>query len=63
MTSVLGRMATYSARQVEMDRALTDGPALAPIDSYRSLQDTPPVLPDADGRYPVPIPGVTDVFA
>lgn len=63
MTAVLGRMATYSARSVEMQRALEHGPSLARVDDYKSFSDTPPVLPDAEGRYPIAEPGVTDVFA
>ena len=55
MTAILGRMATYSGKIVEWDEALNSNVDLMP---KRFAWDAePPVLPDADGRYPVPIPG------
>ncbi|MEX2608927.1 MAG: Gfo/Idh/MocA family oxidoreductase [Gemmatimonadota bacterium] len=60
MTAILGRMATYSGRVVEWDEALASEVSLMP---ERFAWDAPPpVLPDADGRYPVPTPGVSRVF-
>jgi myo-inositol 2-dehydrogenase/D-chiro-inositol 1-dehydrogenase len=57
-TAILGRMATYSGKIVRWDEALANGESLAP-DSY-DFAATPPVVPDADGFYPVPTPGKTD---
>jgi predicted dehydrogenase len=57
-TAILGRMATYSGRIVRWDEALKDGEDLSPK-SY-DFAATPPVVPDADGFYPVPTPGKTD---
>ena len=62
MTSVLGRMATYSGREIRMDDALNSQLALAPIDEYRTFDDVPPVLPNPDMTYPIPTPGVTKVL-
>ncbi len=62
MTSILGRMATYSGQNIKMDEALQYGRTVAPVDQYTSFDDTPPVVPDADGNYPVPIPGETKVL-
>ena len=57
MTAILGRMATYSGRVVEWDEALASDLSLMPT---RFAWDAPPpVLPDADGRYAVPVPGMT----
>jgi myo-inositol 2-dehydrogenase/D-chiro-inositol 1-dehydrogenase len=60
MTAILGRMATYSGQVVEWEDALASELSLMP---QRFAWDAPPpVLPDDDGRYPVPVPGVTRVL-
>lgn len=56
MTSILGRMATYSGQVIEWDKALNSGLDLHP--KVYDFAATPPVLPNADGFYPVAIPGV-----
>jgi predicted dehydrogenase len=60
MTAILGRMATYSGKIVRWDEALSNGADLSPA-AY-DFAATPPVVPDADGYYPVPVPGKTDVM-
>ncbi|MFT3934196.1 MAG: Gfo/Idh/MocA family oxidoreductase [Chitinophagaceae bacterium] len=57
MTSILGRMATYSGQVVEWDKAINSGLDLHPK-SYDWAAATP-VVPNADGYYPVAVPGVT----
>jgi len=57
MTSILGRMATYTGQVVEWDKALNSGLNLQPK-SY-DFNAMPPILPNDEGYYPVPIPGVT----
>jgi predicted dehydrogenase len=57
MTSILGRMATYSGQVIEWDKALNSGISLMPKAYAWDAQ--PPVLPNADGFYPVAVPGVT----
>jgi predicted dehydrogenase len=60
MTAILGRMATYSGQLVTWDQAFNSQLSLAP---ERIAWDVPPRdKPDADGRYPVAIPGVTLAF-
>jgi predicted dehydrogenase len=59
MSSILGRMATYSGKIVKWDDALEHGADLSPA-AY-DFAATPPVLPDSDGYYPVPVPGKIDV--
>lgn len=59
MTSILGRMATYSGKSVSWDDAINSEIDLSPA-KYDFAAD-PPVLPDEDGNYPVPIPGKTKV--
>jgi predicted dehydrogenase len=58
MTSILGRMATYSGKVVRWDEALKSGEDLSPA-AY-DFAATPPVVPNSDGYYPVPTPGKTD---
>ena len=53
----MGRMATYSGQVVTWDDALNSNVDLSPK-TYAWDAD-PPVLPDADGRYPIAVPGVT----
>jgi len=60
MTSILGRLATYSGQTVEWEKAIHSGLNIMPA-AY-GFNATPPVLPDADGYYPVAIPGVTKYF-
>lgn len=60
MTSIMGRMATYSGQMIEWDKAIHSG-----IDIHPKVYDfnaAPPVLPNADGFYPIAIPGVTKYF-
>jgi predicted dehydrogenase len=59
MTSILGRMATYSGKQIDMKDALASEIVIAPVDKFTSYDDTPPVVPDENGNYPIPVPGET----
>jgi myo-inositol 2-dehydrogenase / D-chiro-inositol 1-dehydrogenase len=55
-TAVLGRMATYSGQIVRWDEAAQKGPSILP--EKFAFDADPPVMPDKDGRYPIPMPGV-----
>ncbi len=57
MTSIFGRMATYSGQSVAWDAALASETALVP--SAYAWDGDPPTLPDESGRYPIPMPGST----
>ncbi|MBO9563463.1 MAG: Gfo/Idh/MocA family oxidoreductase [Niastella sp.] len=57
MTSILGRMATYTGQVIEWDKAINSGISLQP--KQYDFAATAPILPDADGFYPVATPGVT----
>ncbi len=60
MTSILGRMATYSGQVVEWKDAMASNVSLAPMKyDWNAL---PPVLPGADGMYAFAVPGVTKVL-
>jgi myo-inositol 2-dehydrogenase/D-chiro-inositol 1-dehydrogenase len=60
MTAILGRMATYSGQIIKWDDALHKGIEMSP--SAYEFSATPPVLPDSNGYYPVPMPGKTQVL-
>ncbi len=57
MTAILGRMCTYSGQQIEWDEALNSKIELLP--KAFGWDAPPPVLPDANGFYPVAMPGRT----
>ena len=57
MTTILGRMATYTGQVVEWDKALNSGVSLQPA-TY-AFDAKPPVLPDEQGWYKIATPGVT----
>lgn len=61
MTSILGRMATYSGEEISWEEAVNSDLVISPVDKYTSMEDTPPTTPDEDGRYPIPMPGLTKV--
>ena len=60
MTAILGRMATYSGKPIEMSKALASKIELVPKEF--SWEGNPPVMPDKNGVYAVPVPGVTKVL-
>lgn len=57
MTSILGRMASYSGKEVKWDDALNSQIQLMP--NKVTWETVPPTKPDENGFYPIPIPGVT----
>jgi predicted dehydrogenase len=62
MTGILGRMAAESGKLVTWDEAIASNIELAPgLEKYTMDSPTAPVMPDAQGKYPVAMPGVTKV--
>lgn len=61
MTAILGRMATYSGVSIEFDKALNSGLSLQP--SRYAWDAEMPSRPDANGLYPIAVPGVTKYFS
>lgn len=60
LTAILGRMATYSGREITWDQALN-----SQVDHLPKVfaWDAPaPVSPREDGFYPIPIPGNSDWY-
>jgi myo-inositol 2-dehydrogenase / D-chiro-inositol 1-dehydrogenase len=60
MTAIMGRMATYSGKEVTWSRCLDSSSSLADVAALRTLRDTAPCLPDVDGRYSVAQPGIAN---
>ncbi|MGQ9574157.1 MAG: Gfo/Idh/MocA family protein [Thermoguttaceae bacterium] len=60
MTAVLGRMATYSGQVVRWDEAVAKGPTEFP--KTLAWDAEPPVKPDENGDYPIPMPGVYKAY-
>ena len=57
MISILGQMVVYSGRQMTWEDAMNSTWKAGPDEC--SLDMEPPVKPDPDDTYPVPIPGLT----
>jgi len=62
MAAILGRMATYSGKVVGWDEALASNIRLVPDPENWSWDAAPPTVPDKNGKYPIPTPGVTKVI-
>jgi myo-inositol 2-dehydrogenase / D-chiro-inositol 1-dehydrogenase len=60
LTSIMGRMATYSGQVVKWEQALNSELALRPT-AY-SFDADPPSKPDASGRYAIAMPGQSKVL-
>ncbi|MGD8238843.1 MAG: Gfo/Idh/MocA family oxidoreductase [Armatimonadota bacterium] len=57
MTGILGRMAAESGREITWEEALASELVLAPGLDDLTMDADAPVMPDADGNYPVAMPG------
>ncbi|WP_153798746.1 Gfo/Idh/MocA family protein [Foetidibacter luteolus] len=57
MTSILGRMATYSGEVIDWNKAINSGIDLHP--KTYTWDTVPPVVPNSQGAYVIATPGVT----
>ena len=55
-------MATYSGKLITWDEAFNSDKVLVPDEMGLTWDSTTPIVPDANGYYPVPVPGVTNVI-
>lgn len=60
MVAIMGRMATYSGKQVTWDQAINSN--LTEMPAEFGDDATPKVLPDKDGWYPIAQPGSTTAW-
>jgi predicted dehydrogenase len=58
MLAVLGRMVNYTGQVITWDQAINSQEALVP--SEYSFNGVPPVVPGADGKYTIAVPGTTE---
>ncbi len=62
MAGILGRMAAESGLKISWDEAIASDRQLAPGLEQITLQSPAPVQPDAQGHYPIALPGITKVL-
>ncbi len=58
LADLMGRAAVHSGKVITWDEAMASDFQFCPNIDTMDYDTAPPVQPDADGRYPVPIPGV-----
>jgi len=54
----MGRWAGHTGQEITFDQMLNDTHELAPHVATMTMDGPAPVMPDADGRYPIPQPGI-----
>ncbi len=59
LVTALGRMAAHTGRVVEYDEILNGTHEFAPHVDQLTMDGPAPVMSDAQGKYPVPMPGIT----
>ena len=59
LTAIMGRMATYTGKEITWEQVLNSKHVLVPSDL--SWSSNPPTLPNEKGRYLIPKPGVTKI--
>lgn len=57
MTAIMGRMATYTGQEVQWKDAIESKISLCDFSKVTSFDAESPVQPDANGKYPIPMPG------
>ena len=57
LAAIMGRMATYTGQKITWDQIMNSKEDLVPDNLDWNSQ--PPIMPNGDGRYDVPIPGIT----
>jgi predicted dehydrogenase len=58
LVTSMGRMAAHTGQVITYEQILKDGPEMAPGLDKLSFNGEAPVKADANGRYPVPQPGI-----
>ena len=59
LTAIMGRMATYTGQEIKWNQIMESDQNLVP--DNLDWSSTPPVIPNSEGKYPIPIPGITDI--
>jgi hypothetical protein len=58
LVSSMGRMAAHTGREVTFDQMLNCEFEMSPNTDKFTMDSPAPLVADADGRYPVPQPGI-----
>ena len=58
VTTSMGRMATHTGQEITYEEMLNCQHAMAPNVKELTLESDSPLMADADGRYPIPEPGI-----
>jgi predicted dehydrogenase len=58
LVTSMGRMAAHTGRVITFDQMLNSQHELAPLVDRLTMDGPAPVMPDANGKYPVPQPGI-----
>ena len=58
LVSSMGRMAAHTGREITFDQMLNCEHEMAPDVDKFTMDSPAPLLADANGRYPVPQPGI-----
>ena len=62
LSAIMGRMATYSGKMITWEEALNSEIQLVPDEADLAFDKMPPVYPDENGNYPIPVPGQFEVL-
>ena len=58
MVTSMGRFAAHTGQEVSLDKYMEHDIEFAPDADKMTLDGEAPVIADANGRYPVPEPGI-----
>ena len=58
LVTSMGRMAAHTGQEITYEQLLNSEHELAPDADKLTMESAPPVLADADGKYPIPMPGI-----
>ncbi len=58
LVTSMGRMAAHTGQRITFDQILNLDSEFAPHVDQLTLDGDAPIMPDADGKYPVPMPGL-----
>jgi len=58
ITASLGRMAAHTGQKISMDQIMNGDHEFAPGIDKLTLESDSPLMPDENGKYPIPYPGI-----
>lgn len=58
LADIMGRAVIHSGKVITWDETMASNFQFCPDLDKMDYDTTPPMLPDTDGRYPVPVPGM-----